>query len=216
MGKRIEYVRGQRFIGTRFVFLEDRPPLIGKKERRALFQCDCGVQKELPIFWVRHLNSTSCGCYQTEYMIQVNTTHSNAPRDNPSGAYRSWQALQQRVKVDPNYSHVSICPSWLGEEGFITFLKDMGDRPANHTIERVNNLGNYEASNCIWATQLTQAQNSRNTKHITINNQTHSISEWCRIMGIGYYLVKQRRKRGMSIEDAITTPVDKTKQRGKK
>jgi len=55
---------------------------------------------------------------------------------------------------------ISICPRWL--DSFENFLADMGERPIGYTLERKNNNGNYEPSNCCWATPKEQAQNKTN------------------------------------------------------
>ena len=211
MPARIELQPGQLMPNTRLTYLDEAG--MRGKVRWCQFQCSCGTTIERPLAWVRHGNTSSCGCFRSDYVADKNTKHSHAPRNKQSGAYRSWQAMHQRVKVDPNYANISICNRWNDFENFIV---DMGDRPKDHTIERKDNKGNYEPSNCVWATKLEQAQNMTQTKLITIGNDTRSINEWCRIKGIGYYLVKQRRRRGMSIEDAISTPVDPSKSHKRK
>lgn len=210
MAKRIEYETGETFLNTRLSFQHDIDP-IGKR-RRALFLCSCGKKVELDISWVKSLNSTSCGCYKSELITNKNTKHSCASRENKSGAYRSWQAMHQRCKSDPYYVNINICERWSGNDGFINFLQDMGERPNELTIERVDNTKGYEPTNCIWASRLVQSNNSINTVKVTIDGETNSISEWCRIKGIGYHLIKQRRQRGMTLEDAITTPINTSKQ----
>lgn len=211
MPKRIEYTNGQHFPNTRLTFVADAT-CIGKR-RRALFDCACGKQIELDISWVKSLNTTSCGCFRSEAIAEKNTVHSHAIRGEHSGAYRSWQAMHQRVLVNENYKDISICERW---NSFEKFFEDMGDRPNGLTIERVDNTIGYYPSNCVWATYHTQAQNTRNTVHVTIGSETHSINEWCRIKNIGYRVIKQRRARGMSLEDAITTPLNTSKQGRKK
>ena len=215
MARAIVYTSGERFPNTRLTFVRELDR-VNPKNRRALFQCDCGNSLEADIAWVRHLNTTSCGCFRSELVSEKNTKHAHAVRGMASGAYRSWQAMHQRVKTDPNYSHVSVCARWSGEDGFTRFLEDMGERPEGQTIERINNSKGYEPSNCTWATSLEQAQNTRQTKQVTLNGETHSINEWCRKLGIGYHVIKQRRQRGMTLEAALTTPLDRSKQGKKK
>lgn len=56
---------------------------------------------------------------------------------------------------------ISVAPQWLGKEGFIQFLKDMGPRPEKTSLDRINPDGNYEPLNCRWADDKTQIQNRR-------------------------------------------------------
>lgn len=211
MGKKLEYTYEERFGNTRLVYLHDTPRQ-SPKVRRAMFRCDCGNEVDRPIAWVRHGVTSSCGCYKREYVTEKNTKHAHAPRDGQSGAYRSWQAMHQRVLVNPRYQNITICERWSGEEGFINFFKDMGDRPTGLTIERVNNNLGYYPGNCKWATHLEQAQNTRKTVQLTMDGETHSINEWCRKLNVPYYLIKQRRKRGMSLEEAFKTPINQSKR----
>lgn len=210
MPKAPKFQPGERIPSTRLRYLHEAPKIT--KRRRAAFECDCGNTIETDLNWVRFLNITSCGCFKTEVVTEKNAKHSHATRENKSGAYRSYTAMHQRVKVDPNYTHVSVCSRWSGEDGFINFLTDMGDRPNDYSIERKDGNNDYEPSNCIWADVFTQAQNTSNAVQVTINGVTHTINEWCRRYGIGYYVIKQRRRRGMTLEAAITTPLDASKQ----
>ena len=212
--KPIVYTPGQQMPNTRLTFVKEAER-VNPKVRRATFLCDCGNYIDLAIAWVVHLNSTSCGCYRSETTADANTKHSHAVRDNKSGAYRSWQAMHQRVKVNPLYAHLSVCDRWSGDEGFANFIADMGDRPDKCSVERRENSKGYEPSNCEWADRIIQATNSSNAVQVNIGGVSHTINEWCRIKGIGYHVIKQRRKRGMSIEDAITTPLNQSK-RGRK
>ena len=207
---RIIYNQGDVIPNTRLAYQHDLPSK--NKRRQAAFICSCGNQIETDLHWVRFLNITSCGCYKTEVVVAKNTKHSHAVRNAQSGAYKSWQAMHQRVLVNPNYAHVTVCTRWSGDDGFANFYADMGDRAKGMTIERSDNTKGYEPSNCVWATSLQQAQNTSQTGHVVINGIDKSINEWCRQYGIGYHVVKQRRKRGISLIDAITTPLNPSKQ----
>jgi hypothetical protein len=90
--------------------------------------------------------------------------------------YHVWAAMKQRC-TNPNnkiYKHygargIKVCDRWLNS--FEAFITDMGRRPTDaHSIERVNNDGNYEPSNCIWATRAVQAKNKRDRQYLYRGN----------------------------------------------
>jgi hypothetical protein len=109
---------------------------------------------------------------------------------------------------------VRVCDEWLGKYGFINF-RDWAlsnGYADNLTIDRINSDGNYEPSNCRWATPKEQNFNTNRTLFATINGVTKPMMEWCEEYGIAYQCVRARLRRGWSIETAITT--HKKQQRG--
>jgi hypothetical protein len=71
------------------------------------------------------------------------------------------------------------------------------------SIERRDTNGNYEPSNCYWATSVEQNSNTRRNNLITLNGATKTLSEWCRTYGFTPQTIGKRLKRGMSAEDAF-------------
>lgn len=159
----IQFNTGDRIPNTNLCYISEAVRT-DPKRRRAEFQCDCGNTIITDLNWVRFLNITSCGCIKAALITEKNTKHSQASRSNKSGAYRSWQAMHQRVKANPLYANRHICDRWCGEYGFANFYADMGDRPLGLTIERIDNDGHYEPSNCKWATMSEQNLNKSNSR----------------------------------------------------
>ena len=98
--------------------------------------------------------------------------------------YKTWDTMKQRTsnpndKDYPDYGGrgIRVCDRWLGPYGFRNFLEDMGEKPENHSLDRIDNNGNYSKENCRWATIYEQHANKRN------NNET---------VGVGW--LKQRSK----------------------
>jgi hypothetical protein len=73
------------------------------------------------------------------------------------------RCLNENNPVYENYGGrgISVCEHWLGENGFNNFLFDMGPRPLDKTLDRINVMGNYEPTNCRWADAKTQHANRR-------------------------------------------------------
>lgn len=101
-----------------------------------------------------------------------------------SRTYNSWTAMKRRClnltnKDYENYGGrgITICNRWLGEDGFINFLSDMGERPKGTTLDRIDNNGNYEPSNCKWSTSKQQSNNRRYVNRFGENNPMNKLTE---------------------------------------
>jgi hypothetical protein len=125
--------------------------------------------------------------------------------DSPE--WRAWKAMRQRCAPgSKDYQRygargISVCPRW---ENFEHFLTDMGRRPtASHSIDRIDNDGNYEPGNCRWATKRDQAQNRRSSIPVTIRGVTKPLSGWAHENGLAPGEVWRRMSRGWSPERAL-------------
>jgi hypothetical protein len=104
-------------------------------------------------------------------------------------AYRAWNNLKKRCNNPNNISFVyyggrgiKVCRRW---KKFENFIADMGLPPSEkHSIDRIDNDGNYEPSNCRWATREEQANNKSNNKFITYNDCTLTIAQWARKLNV--------------------------------
>jgi hypothetical protein len=127
-----------------------------------------------------------------------------------------WRTMHNRCynanqKCYPNYGGrgISVDAEWHGADGFKRFLLDMGPRPEGGTIERIKNDDNYGPSNCRWATRSEQSKNKRNNRVIEAEGKALTITEWARELGCSHAAILYRIRKGMSAQDAVTTPIPK-------
>lgn len=100
---------------------------------------------------------------------------------------------------------IEMCKRW--QQSVDAFMQDMGMPPTmKHSIDRINCNGNYEPSNCRWATQEEQNNNTRRSKLITWNGKTQSIRDWAKEYDIGSRALSERLRRGWDMEKSLTTP----------
>lgn len=126
--------------------------------------------------------------------------------------YRIWQAMKTRC-LNPNFERfsdyggrgITICEEWENDfQSFHDWSMKNGYSD-DLTIDRIDNDGNYEPSNCRWVTNEVQLNNSRQCNFIEFNGETHNMTEWSKILGIPRYVLSNRiHAYGWSIERAFT------------
>ena len=106
-----------------------------------------------------------------------NKKHAKGNRNHP--LYKIWNTMRQRcnntnAKDYPKYGGrgIKICERW---NDFWAFVEDMGERPEGHSIDRIDNDGDYSPENCQWATLVEQCNNRRNNVYLTFNGQTLTV-----------------------------------------
>lgn len=175
--------------------------------------CDCGNVVEVKGYSLKSGHTKSCRCLQRELAremdIKRNTTHNLS--HNP--IYAHWVKMKERCydKRHKKYKDyggrgIKICNEWLDLENFVEWGMNNGYKKGLE-IERIDNDGNYEPSNCRWATRQEQMNNRRNTIYITYNGETDTLANLCRKYGIKYYIVRGRLAKGWNIEDAFSVKV---------
>lgn len=146
-----------------------------------IVQCDCGDVRTTEASPIANGHVLACsGCNPRS------ATHNLCG----SSEYTIWQAMKERC-YNSNHSAfrhyggrgITICARWL--ESFENFYADMGSRPSSaHSINRINNDGDYTPENCEWATQQEQMSNYSKSVHLTYAGETLTMSEWARRAGL--------------------------------
>ncbi len=161
-----------------------------------LCRCQCGVEKSIQGSNLRSGQSTQCRSCGRK-------THGQTG----SPEHVTWKAMLARCKSHPRYQGrgITVCERWLT---FENFFADMGPKPSlAHSIERIDNEGNYQPDNCQWATPKEQAHNKRNNRLLTFQGQTKCVGAWAEETGIAYQTLTSRLNHGWSVDKALTTPV---------
>ena len=203
-------MRGKDLIGQRFgrlVVIEKLP----SKNRRCWWKCkcDCGNFKDVPTTSLTLGDTKSCGCLNKEKMrerakanhrkaIESCTTHGLSN----TRIYSIWKNMIYRCENSKatRFEHyggrgIKVCEEWHILEKFYEWAMNNGYKEGLE-IDRINVNGNYEPSNCRWATRKQQGNNKRRNINVEINGVTHTLSEWAEITNINVNTLQYRYYRG--------------------
>jgi hypothetical protein len=184
-----------------------------------LCRCICGTIKSIKTQNLKNGKSQSCGCRHKDIVSarfkKSNTTHglSKTP------IYHIWRSMKNRctnpaVPSYPDYGGrgIKICDRWLNS--FENFYEDMGERPSNqHSIDRIDNNGDYEPSNCRWATRTEQNNNKRNIVRLTFNGKEQTLLEWSKELNISLTVLRDRVCRKWTVKQILSTPIGQRKSK---
>lgn len=156
---------GQRF--GRLSPIEEIRELKTSSHRFYRCRCECGKIVIVTQAHLRSGHSASCGCLLNDINRARLRTHGHTPKSGWSSEYRIWSGMKYRCMnvTCPAYKDyggrgIRVHPQWISS--FEQFFHDVGPRPSpRHTLDRINNDGNYEPGNVRWATWHQQRVNSR-------------------------------------------------------
>jgi len=126
--------------------------------------------------------------------------------------YAAWSRMKSRCN-NPSFIEfdkyggrgITVCEKW--SKSFEAFITDVGPRPSpQHSLDRINNNGNYEPGNVRWATRIQQMNNTSRTRLLTLNGKTQGLCLWAYELGVRPKTLRKRLKIGWSDEDILTTP----------
>ena len=175
-----------------------------------LCKCDCGTEKVVCGSNLRSGASRSCGCERNSYFSALYGVHYKEPKR----LFSIWSNMKSRCTNPNNNSFqnygargIKICNEWLHD--FVAFREWalQNGYSDNLTIERIDNEGNYEPTNCRWATAEEQSNNRRNNVLISHNGETHTLNEWSKIIGVKKSTIESRYSRGWSEDRILTEPL---------
>lgn len=166
-------------------------------------RCSCGTERMVLARLLRNGGSSSCGCNRIKH------GHSNGRIK--SRTYKSWEAMMQRC-TNQNASDyhryggrgIQICEQW---GSFENFLADMGVRPEGKTLDRIDNLGNYDPDNCKWSTAQEQQQNKRNCPTIEYQGKRVTVASLATSTGVPIKVLKWRLENQWDLDTALKSPV---------
>lgn len=198
--KRLE-LTGRVFTRLTVVGPAERPTWAAK-ETWWECHCECGATIRVKGHDLTTGNTKSCGCWKMDILRQVSTTHGG----RHTVEYVRWMRMITRCE-NPNQADfknygargIIVCPEWRHD--FAQFLKDMGPCPPDHTLDRIDNNGNYGPLNCRWATKVQQARNTRASAFIEWQGERLTKAEWAERLGITQAGVWMRWHRHHSLAE---------------
>lgn len=172
----------------------------GTKRRLWKCRCDCGAEKIVQEPNLKNGTTKSCGCWKYRKIKEHNTKHGGS-KDR---LYGIWKNMKRRCN-DSRDSHyatyggkgIKVCDEWASDySSFKQWAYENGyDENAitgDCSIDRIDNDGDYEPSNCRWTNRIQQANNTSKNRYVTLNGKRLTIAEFARIMNISQFKARYR------------------------
>lgn len=170
--------------------------------------CDCGNATYVTPDNLKRGAQVSCGCHSKEHNRALRTTHGLSN----TRLYGIWLAMRRRCHLvtDSAYREygargIVVCDEWNSSfEAFKSWSMSHGYAD-NLSIDRIDNNGNYTPDNCRWVDCVAQANNRRSNRILTYNGESHTVTEWARILGKNPKTLFTRLYSGDSVEKILRT-----------
>lgn len=177
-----------------------------KSRTKVIVECYCGKPFITRKDFILSGHTNSCGCYAIKRATESNVSHGMTE----SMEYSVWMNMKDRCyrSKNPHYKNyggrgIQVCDSW--RNSFEQFFKDMGFCPSkNHSIDRINNNGNYEKENCKWSDRKEQSRNRRSNHIVEFDGKQYSVVEFNELIGGNYTATLAKLKRGWSTNKIVT------------
>lgn len=190
--------------------------MTGNEANRMECRCDCGNVVVALISSILRGRTGLCGCLPIR-KIKVQIKHGAAMGGKRTPEYQIWSSMKSRCDcTNTEKEHykwygakgISVCERW---QKFENFYADMGPRPSkDHSIDRIDNDGNYEPGNCRWATRVEQANNRDITRMLEFNGQRMPLIAWAAEIGIHYRTLMSRVNAGWTMDRALGSKARRT------
>lgn len=168
-------------------------------------RCICGRERAVKVSALHSGQSRSCGCTSTDAKV----THGMSQ----SRLYMVWRGMFDRTQ-NPNHSEyanyggrgIRVCERW---HRFELFAADMASGYAKgKQLDRVDNDGNYEPTNCRWTDHRSNQRNKRSNHRVQWHGQTLIVQEWAELLRLNANTIVYRLRRGWSVDRALSTGAD--------
>lgn len=202
---------GQRFGRLVIVGFGTKTSKFGNNVNCALCRCDCGTEKLVGIDCLKRGNTTSCGCYNRERVRQVVSKGNHSK----TRLYDVWTNMKQRCQNPhhPAYNSyggrgIKVCDKWQEFQPFYEWAIRTGYTTGgkNQSIDRIDVNGNYEPSNCRWATYKEQQNNRTDNKRFNVFGVQMSYEQMSDVSGLHIGALRSRIDiQKMTPEEAVCT-----------
>lgn len=182
----------------------------------SVYGCECGWIGRKRTNNVYSGTTRSCGCLKRRLTAERSRTHGHTVKGTVTPTFNIWAGMLARCSnpASKNWAQyggrgITVCERWKSFENFFT---DMGERPSDKSLDRIDNDKGYFLDNCKWSTHTEQMRNTRRAINLIYRGETFSLCDLANKAGISYLrLYKRIRRLGWSVERAVETPI-----RGKK